>query len=87
MHGFTHGFMPRLTADDIRWVTPPAEPRMSSRAWRSLDRQVARQIADVDGCLSAWAGHEPKTSAIDQLLDERLMLRPPDVMDTTRRKP
>ena len=82
-----HDFMPRLTAGDIRWVVPPAEPRMSSRAWRNLDRAVAKQLAQVDGCLAAWAGHKPKTEAIDQLLDERLALRPKDVMDTLRRKP
>lgn len=82
-----YGFTPRLTAADIRWVVPPAEPRMTPRAWRNLDRAVAKQLAQVDGCLAAWAGHEPKAEAVDQLLDERLALRPPDVMDTHRRKP
>ena len=42
-----YGFTPRLTADDIRWVTPPAEPRMSARAWRNLDRAVTRQLREV----------------------------------------
>jgi hypothetical protein len=82
-----HHFTPRLTAADIRWVVPPAEPRMTSRAWRKVDRKVGQQLREVDACLSAWAGHQPKTEAIDRLLDERLGLRPPDVMDTARRQP
>lgn len=74
--------MPRLTLGDIRWETPAVEPLMRPKAWRSLDKQVAAQITQVDQILSAWAGHHPKTEAIDQLLDERLAVRPPDVMDT-----
>ncbi len=76
-----------LRSSDITWQTPTEEPPMSRRAWRNLDRQVAKRLAEVDGCLSAWAGHEPKTEAIDQLLDERLAYRPPDVMDTWPAKP
>lgn len=74
--------IPRLTLGDIRWETPAVEPLMRPKAWRSLDKQVAAHLRAVDADLSAWAGHEPKTEGVDQLLDERLFLRPPDVMDT-----
>lgn len=78
--------MPRLTASDLHWETPVAEPRLTSRsiarALKAADRQTDTQITQVDRCLSAWAGHQPKTAAIDHLLDERLFVRPPDVMDT-----
>jgi len=74
--------MPRLTAADIDWQTPPAEPRMSSRVWRNLDRQVLAELRAIDRDLSAWAGHEPKAEGVDYLLDARLYIRPPDAMDT-----
>jgi hypothetical protein len=64
------------------FITPPAEPRMSSRAWRNLDRQVTAELASIDRDLSAWARHEPKTEAVDYLLDARLYIRPPDVMES-----
>lgn len=77
-----YGFTPRLTADDIRWAVPPAEPRMTVRAWRNRDREVTAELTAIDQNLTAWAGWEPKTEAVDQLLDARLYYRPPDVMDT-----
>jgi hypothetical protein len=73
---------PRLSSADIHWVTAPAEPRMTARDWRNADRRVRDNLAAIDRRLSAWAGFEPKTVAVDHLLDERLMLRPPDVMAT-----
>lgn len=67
---------------DIAWQTPAQEPPMSRRAWRNLDRQITAELKSIDADLSAWAGWEPKTEAVDQLLDERLRYRPRDVMDT-----
>lgn len=79
---------PRLSLGDIRWVMPD-EPPMTARHWRNLDRAVTGELAAVDRNLSAWAGFEPKGPGMDQLLDERLYLRPPDVMATwpVRRRP
>lgn len=77
---------PRLTAADIHWVNPPAEPRMTARDWARADRRVADNLRAVDRALSAWAGFEPKTG-VDYLLDERLYLRPPDVMATWPGRP
>jgi hypothetical protein len=74
--------MPRLSAADIEWQTPLAEPRMSARAWRNLDRSVVREIAVLDRELSAWAGHKPKTEAVDRILDERLYRRSADAIAT-----
>jgi hypothetical protein len=74
--------MPRLTSAGVEWQTPPAEPRMASRAWRNLDRQVAAELVAIDRDLSAWAGHEPKAEGLDHLLDARLFIRPPDAMET-----
>lgn len=65
----------------IRWVMPP-DPPMTARHWRTLDQHVTAELRAVDRALSAWAGWQPKTEAVDQLLDERLVLRPPDVMAT-----
>lgn len=73
---------PRLTADDIHWVAPPAEPRMTVRDWSRTDRRVVDNLRAIDRGLSAWAGFHPKTVAVDQLLDERLFVRPPDAMAT-----
>jgi len=71
-----------MTSADIHWVTAPAEPLMRARDWHRADRRMRDNLAAVDRCLSAWAGHEPKTVAVDHLLDERLFLRPADVMAT-----
>lgn len=71
----------RLTSADIHWVTAPAEPRMTSRDWRHADRRVTENLRALDRDLTAWAGF-PKKAMVDQLLDERLYLRPPDVMAT-----
>jgi hypothetical protein len=72
----------RLTSADIHWVTPRAESPTTRRDWRRADRRVTDNLLAVDRGLSAWAGFRPKTEAVDYLLDERLMLRPPDVMAT-----
>jgi len=73
-----------LRSSDITWQTPPQEPPMSRRAWRNIDRTVAAELTAIDRDLAAWAGWEPKTEVVDQLLDARLYYRPPDVMDTPR---
>lgn len=72
---------PRLTVD-IHWVTAPAEPLTTGRDLRRADRRMRENLRAIDSCLSAWAGRVPKTVAVDHLLDERLMLRSPDVMAT-----
>lgn len=73
---------PRLTAAEIRWVTAPVEPLTTWRDWRRADRRVTDNLKAIDRDLSAWVGFEPKTVQVDYLLDERLYLRPPDVMAT-----
>jgi len=72
---------PRLTVDDIGWVTPD-EPRITGRDWRRADRRTADNLRAVDRGLSAWVDFEPKGPGMDLLLDERLFWRPPDVMAT-----
>lgn len=75
-----------LRSSDITWQTAPAEPPMSRRAWRNVDRQVTAELTAIDRDLAAWAGWGPKTETVDQLLDARLYYRPPDVMDSWPRK-
>lgn len=70
-----------LNASDVVREYPPAEPRMTGRAWRQLDQTTEREIRLIDRDLSMWAGH-PKGYAVDDLLDERLYRRPPDAMAT-----
>lgn len=72
---------PRLSTGDIRRIAP-ADERMTARHWRNLDRAVTAELDAVDRGLAAWVRFEPKGAGMDQLLDERLMLRPPDVMAT-----
>jgi hypothetical protein len=74
----------RIPAADVVFQVPAAEPRMTSRDWRRLDRYVAKEIADIDACLGCAAGRGKNWPQIDLLLDERLLHRPADVMDSGR---
>lgn len=71
-----------LRSSDITWQTPAEEPPISRRELRNADRMVAAELKAIDRDLAAWAGWEPKTEVVDQLLDARLYYRTPDVMDT-----
>lgn len=54
-----------------------------TRGLAAADRNVAIELAAVERALTnwSWAVNRPNP-ATDYLLDERLMLRPPDVMDS-----
>jgi hypothetical protein len=47
-----------------------------------LDQQVAGHVSDIDGSLGSYVRCEKDWQAIDLLLDERLFIRPGDVMDS-----
>jgi hypothetical protein len=54
--------------------------KVPARELRDADRQVAEQLKAIHVLLENWR-HRPKNwDLVDALLDERLMLRPADVM-------
>lgn len=70
----------------LEYVLPPREASALSRQVAAVDRNVATEVRAIDQTLASWAGH-PKTAAVDQLLDERLWHRPPDVLASRRPEP
>lgn len=48
----------------------------------AVDKRVARTIGELDDLLRCSAGRVKHWEVLDRYLDERLFLRPPDVMAT-----
>jgi hypothetical protein len=67
----------RISAADIVW-------QPAARAWPQLDQQVAGHVSDIDGSLGSYVRCEKDWQQINLLLDERLFIRPGDVMDSRR---
>lgn len=64
----------------LRRIRPAVPPRELAAA----DRTVAEELQSIDVLLADWVDLPKNWVVIDALLDERLMLRPADVMASRR---